>query len=428
MTRFQTVRGTRDILPGEIETWQKVEALVRELFERYGFREIRTPIFEPTELFARGVGASTDIVRKEMYTFVSGDDSVTLRPEMTASVVRALIQHGLARVPGAERLFYLGPMFRRERPQKGRQRQFHQIGVEVFGIEDPYIDAETIEMVLALLTRLGVSGLSLRINSVGCTVCRPGYRAALRAWLDPLAPTFCADCQRRIEENPLRVFDCKVQVDKDLLQDAPTSLDHLCDACRDHFSKFRGYLTTLEIQFAVDPRLVRGLDYYVKTAFEILAQEGLGSQNALMGGGRYDGLVKELGGPDLAGFGWALGIERLMMLLGAARAEGAAIAIVPSADLFVAHIGDAATARSIGLVKDFRAQGLSVRFDPRAAKLGAQMKRADREGARFALILGDEEIAQNVYQVKDMRSGGQEPVHAAALAALVERIRNAREN
>ena len=411
-----------------------MEALARQLLDRYGFREVRTPIFETTDLFARGVGASTDIVRKEMFTFVSGEDSLTLRPEMTASVVRAYIQHGLSRVPAAERLYYIGPMFRHERPQKGRQRQFHQLGVEVFGLDDPYVDAETIEMLISYLGQLGVRGLTLVINSVGCSGCRPEFRGALRDWLaeaegdgagpasSPRAARLCADCQRRLAENPLRVFDCKIESDRALLARAPTVLEHLCAACREHFEALQKHLGQLGIGFRIDPRLVRGLDYYVRTAFEIVADRGLGSQNALMGGGRYDGLLKELGGPDLPAFGWALGLERLVMLLGAFASEGDPLSIPARADLFLAHMGDDARGRAITLARELRGRGVSVRIDPRSRGLGAQLRRAEREGARFALILGDDEIRAGIYQLKDMERELQEPIEAADGAKLLDEL------
>jgi histidyl-tRNA synthetase len=426
--KYQTVRGTRDILPGEVEAWQRVESLARHLFELYGFREIRTPIFESTDLFARGVGASTDIVRKEMYTFSPGEDSITLRPEMTASVVRAFIQHGLAHVPGADRLWYAGPMFRRERPQKGRQRQFHQFGVEALGSDDPYTDAETIEMVMAFLSRLGIAGLSLVMNSVGCPACRPVYRQALRDWLEPVLAKLCEDCHRRYEENPMRVFDCKVAGDRSLLADAPAVMEHLCEVCRVHFDSVLGHLSRLGIAYRIDPRLVRGLDYYVRTAFEIVAEEGLGAQNSLMGGGRYDGLVKELGGPDLPGFGWALGIERLLMLLGVGSDEGAPPALSLRSDVSLAYLGEEARTRAMRIAKELRAMEISVRIDPRPGKLGSQLKRADREGALFCLVLGDEEIKNDIYQLKDMRSGTQEPLPAGDWNQLLERLRHARQN
>lgn len=456
--RYQTVRGTRDILPGEVEAWQRAESLAREVFRRYGFREIRTPIFESTELFARGVGGSTDIVRKEMFSFMSGDDALTLRPEMTASVVRAFIQHGLSRIAGAERLYYIGAMFRHERPQKGRQRQFHQIGAEVFGADDPYVDAETIEMVMAFLASAvsivppvpmeqGSAAapapleIALVVNSVGDAVCRPAYREALRAWLEEVPPgaggaatepvgpppsrreRLCEDCQRRLVENPLRVFDCKVPADRHLLAGAPAMLDHLCDPCRAHFDAVLGHLKALGIDYRIDRRLVRGLDYYVRTAFEIVADRGLGSQNSLMGGGRYDGLVKELGGPDVAGFGWALGIERLMLLLGLDPADaGGAAATGPGTDLYVAHVGDRAVALAVPLARDLRARGFAVRLDPRPAKLGAQLGRAAKAGARYALILGDDEIDRATYPLKDLLGGGQEAIAAESPAQLVAQV------
>ena len=416
LPRYQALRGTRDILPGEVEKWQRVERIARALLDRYGFREIRTPIIEPTELFVRSVGGSTDIVRKEMFTLVLSEDSVSLRPEGTAPVVRAFVQAGLDRVAGADRLYYIGPMFRYERPQKGRQRQFHQIGVEVIGSDDPLVDAETIEMLLYLLEELGVSETSLALNSVGDAVCRPGYREALRAYLAPRLALLCADCNRRYEENPLRVFDCKVESCRQELAAAPAMLDHLCEDCRRHFDSVRSYLDRFGIEYMIDPRLVRGLDYYVRTAFELLSEQ-LGAQNSLMGGGRYDGLVKEMGGKDLPGFGWALGLERLMMLLPADRAEATA-----SADILIAPLDAPARTAAALAARTLRRAGVRVLLEAGERSLTSHLRRADRLGVPLVLIIGEQEVAAGGYTLRDMRSGEQRPVPVSELTRLAEEI------
>ncbi|MEK7282480.1 MAG: histidine--tRNA ligase, partial [Acidobacteriota bacterium] len=339
---IEAQKGTRDILPDEIGRWQFVEEQARAIFERYGFREIRTPIFESTELFARTIGEATDIVAKEMYTFLDRKGrSLTLRPENTAPVARALIEHQMHRGAGLQRLYYIGPMFRYERPQKGRMRQFHQIGVEVFGGEHPAVDAETLEMLMAFLERLGIAGAALAINSVGCPACRPAYRDALLAYLRPRRDSLCADCKRRMVDNPLRCFDCKVPADQETMSAAPAITESLCAACRDHFGRVLALLEAFEIRHRVEPRLVRGLDYYRRTSFEVTVP-GLGAQNALLGGGRYDGLIRDLGGPDVPGFGFAVGEERLVMSLpaGAAVPQG-------TPDVYLAAMGEEGVARAL---------------------------------------------------------------------------------
>ena len=403
MKTYRAVRGTRDILPEEAARWQFVEATAREHLHRYGFREIRTPVLEATELFARGVGGSTDIVRKEMYTFAAGEESVTLRPENTASVVRAFVEHSLYRTATneyPERLYYLGPMFRHERPQKGRQRQFHQIGVEVLGSALPLADAETLQMLWSWLLRLGINGLTLTLNSVGDETCRPPFREALRAWLQPRLPQLCQDCNRRYAENPLRVFDCKVDADRALLAEAPLLLDLLCAPCRAHFGAVQALLRGFGIPFAVDARMVRGLDYYQRTVFEVTAQ-GLGAQNAVLGGGRYDGLVEELGGPAVPGFGFALGIERLLLLLPQDR-QGAS-----RLDVAVVALGPEGFAAAVELTRRLREGGLSAIMPLAERPLSAQIKRAERQGARFALFAGKEEVAEGRYGLKDLETGEQ---------------------
>jgi histidyl-tRNA synthetase len=403
MKTYRAVRGTRDILPEEAARWQFVEATAREHLHRYGFREIRTPVLEATELFARGVGGSTDIVRKEMYTFAAGEESVTLRPENTASVVRAFVEHSLHRTATneyPERLYYLGPMFRHERPQKGRQRQFHQIGVEVLGSAEPLADAETLQMLWSWLLRLGITGLTLTLNSVGDETCRPRFREALRAWLQPRLPQLCEDCNRRYAENPLRVFDCKVEADRAVLAEAPLLLDLLCAPCRAHFDAVQALLQGFAIPFALDARMVRGLDYYQRTVFEVTA-EGLGAQNAVLGGGRYDGLVEELGGPAVPGFGFALGIERLLLLLPEDRQAASRL------DVAVVALGPEGFAAAVELTRRLREGGVSAIMPLAERPLSAQIKRAERQGARYALFAGKDEVAEGRYGLKDLETGEQ---------------------
>jgi histidyl-tRNA synthetase len=400
---FQALRGTRDILPGEVERWQLVERTTREVFERYGFREIRTPVIEATRLFHRTVGEATDIVRKEMYTLQAGDESITLRPENTAPVVRAFVEHSLHRTVAAgypERYYYLGPMFRHERPQKGRQRQFHQLGAEVLGSPDPLVDAETLEMLWTFLDALEVQDRELRINSVGDAACRPAYREALREWLAPRLPSLCADCQRRYVENPLRVLDCKVEADRALLRDAPRPLDHLCSACAEHFRAVQGALAGYEIPHTVDRGIVRGLDYYQRTVFEVVSK-GLGSQDSLLGGGRYDGLVEELGGPPVPGFGFALGIERLLLVLPESKGKPA------RPDLAIVALGEEGFRASIALARRLRKAGVSVLAPVAERPMGAQLKRAERAAARYALFVGETELREGKLGFKDLDTGEQ---------------------
>jgi histidyl-tRNA synthetase len=415
--RYQALRGTRDILPEEVGRWQRLEGAARRVFARYGFREIRTPIFEATELFTRSVGESSDIVRKEMYTFEAGDESVTLRPENTASVVRAFVEHALHRGVAAgfpERLYYTGPMFRYERPQKGRQRQFHQIGAEVLGASEPLADAETIEMVWAFLDEVGIRDRELRLNSVGDAACRPRFRDALREFLAPRLSSMCDDCRRRAVDNPLRVFDCKVESDRALLESAPTMIEALCADCAAHFDAVRGRIGGYGIPHVVDARMVRGLDYYQRTVFEVVAK-GLGAQNAVCGGGRYDGLVEEFGGPPIPGFGFAMGIERLLMILPAAAADAG------RADALLVALGEEGFAACIEIARELRAAGLSIAMATCERPMGAQLKRSERVGARYAVFVGRDEIEAGRFGVKDLASGVQAPVARAELAARLAR-------
>jgi histidyl-tRNA synthetase len=412
---ISAVRGTRDILPGEVERWQRVEAGVRFVCERFGYREIRTPILEREELFAKGTGETTDIVQKEMYAFTDkGGERVTLRPEATPSMVRAFVEHGLEQLLGTPKLYTIGPMFRYERPQKGRYRQFHQLNVEAFGLKDPGIDAEMIDLAWTIVAELGIAGAELVINSVGCAACRPAFSRALIEALGDRVGELCADCQRRAATNPLRLFDCKVPADQPIIDALPHTIDYLCEECRAHFAEVRRLLDLLGIPYRISHRLVRGLDYYVRTTFEVLGAS-LGAQNALLGGGRYDGLVKQLGGPDRPGVGFAAGLERVVLAL-PGESDTAA-----GPDVFVAAIGDPARDAGIRLVHDLRRHGLSAAIDYEGRSLKAQMKRADRSGARRVAILGDEELARGEVTLKDLRTSEQTRVAASALGEALRK-------
>jgi histidyl-tRNA synthetase len=400
---IQAVRGTRDVLPDEVAPWQRVEGAARELFARYGYRELRTPVFEQTELFARGIGAETDIVSKEMYTFEDRDGgSLTLRPEATAGIVRAVIEHNLMNSDASLRVYALGPMFRRERPQKGRYRQFHQVDVEAFGFTSPTIDAEVVELALAFLDACGVEQRELVLNSVGDSACRPAYVERLQQELRAKAASLCADCQRRVETNPLRVLDCKVPEDQAVIDALPRITDHLCQACAEHFAEVRRQLDLLGIPYRLSHRLVRGLDYYVRTTFEV-ASDALGAQSSVLGGGRYDGLVKELGGPELPGIGFAVGLERLISLVPAVSAE-------PRCDVFLMPLASGALDPALRLQRRLRGAGVRVLLDPEGRSFKSRMKQADKLGARFAAILGEDELARGVWALRDMKRSEQKDV------------------
>ncbi|PYQ11307.1 MAG: histidine--tRNA ligase [Acidobacteria bacterium] len=412
---IRAIKGTRDILPDEVGAWHRVEKAARELLARYGYREIRTPVFEQTQLFARGIGADTDIVAKEMYTFEDRDEersSLTLRPEATAGIVRAVIEHHLFQTDPALKVYALGPMFRRERPQKGRYRQFHQVDVEAFGMEGPSIDVEIIQVALGYLRVCGLTESQLILNSVGDAKCRPAYVETLRRALRPVASRMCADCQRRAETNPLRVLDCKVPEDQPIIEGLPRISDHLCPECRDHFAEVKRELDLLEIPYRLDHRLVRGLDYYTRTTFEVTSG-ALGAQNSVLGGGRYDGLVRDLGGPELSGTGFALGLERLVMLLPAAAGEG-------RCDAFLAVLATGALDRALLAERDLREAGVRVMMDHDGRGLKSQMKKADKLGARFVAIMGEDELASDVWTVRDMTASTQERVSDVKLAEYLE--------
>ena len=413
-------RGTQDILPGEVETWQLIEETAQRLCRLYQYQEIRTPIFEHTELFSRGVGDSTDIVQKEMYNFKDrGGRDLTLRPEGTAAVVRSFVEKKMFGYPGQPiKLYYMGPMFRYERPQAGRFRQFVQFGVEALGSNDPAIDAEVISLAMALYRELGLKKLKLVINSLGDAESRKAHREALIGHFQPRIGEFCGDCQKRLEKNPLRILDCKQDRDHELMKTAPAIVDYLNEDSRNYFEKVQGYLRELDIPFEVDPNLVRGLDYYNHTAFEIMSEaEGFGAITTLCGGGRYNGLAEELGGPETPGIGFALSIERFIAALEAEKVE---LPIKNEIDCYLVSLGDRAKDYTVGLLQQLRKEGISAERDYLGRKLKAQFKAADRLGAKFVAVLGEDELDKGVINLKNMETGEQTE---AELASFVKKFR-----
>ncbi len=406
--KLQSIRGVKDILPGEIETIQRLESAARSVFESHGYSEIRIPVFERTELFARGIGETTDIVEKEMYTFEDRDGKkITLRPEGTASVVRAYIEHHLGTTAPVAKLYYLGPMFRHERPQAGRYRQFYQIGVEAIGTESPTMDVEILAMLAGVLDRAGISDGRLEINSLGDAACRPDYRKTLKAYFKTHLASLCEDCRRRFETNPLRILDCKMEGCRTVTAKAPSPLDHLCPDCLAHFQQVKDGLNLLKIPFRVNDRLVRGLDYYSRTAFEV-SSDRLGAQNAIAAGGRYDGLVKELGGAETPGIGFAMGVERIASLMGKTPAARPA--------LFFALLGDEARRRMLPVLFDLRRQGLRAEMDYAGGSLKKQMALADKLGARSTLIVGENELKSGRAILRDMATKEQRELDFNTLA------------
>ena len=394
------IKGFNDILPGEVETWQHIEAAARRVFGCYGFSEIRIPILEKTELFCRSIGDTTDIVEKEMYSFVDkGENAVTMRPEGTASVMRAYIEHKLYAQDPVAKLYYLGPMFRYERPQKGRYRQFHQIGAEVTGVTDPKVDAQVLTMLCHFFAELGLTEPTLQLNSLGCPDCRPAYREALKGFLRERLDRLCDDCKRRYESNPLRALDCKSAHCKEATADASAMLDHLCPACDDHFAATRRHLERVGTPYAINNRMVRGLDYYTRTTFELVTGL-LGAQSAVAAGGRYDGLIADLGGPGIPGIGFAMGVERVALLL-----KEQTFARRP--DLFVAALGDGAQDEAFLLMSSLQRLGFTVEMDYEGKSLKSQMRRADKLNARFTLIIGGDELVRGSAVLKNMDAGSQ---------------------
>jgi len=422
---IKAVRGTRDLLPPETALWNFVEATVRDVFRAYNFHEIRTPIFESTELFARGVGEETDVVAKEMYTWedrgrAQSDkgQSLTLRPENTASVVRAYIEHKLWE-RGLQKLYYIGPQFRRERPQKGRYRQFYQIGAEVIGpasagSESPARDAEVLELLATLLDRLGINGWTLELNSVGCANDRTAYNEALRKALEPVVSNMCEDCQRRAVTNPLRVFDCKVPEDQPIIEKLPRISQFLDEGCRKHFEQVQAILSAVGVPFTLNDRLVRGLDYYTRTAFEF-THGALGAQNAILGGGRYDGLSESLGGPPSPGIGFAIGEDRLVMSL-----QESADAVQPKPDVYIAPLGAGMDREAARLARELRRHDVVVELGDESFRLKRSLETASKLGARFALIVGENEVASGSFALKNLGTGEQASIPRADLAKKIQ--------
>jgi histidyl-tRNA synthetase len=427
---IKAIRGTRDLLPPETALWNFVEAACRDVFREYNFQEIRTPVFESTELFARGVGEETDIVSKEMYTWedrgrAESDkgQSLTLRPENTAGVVRAYIEHKMWERPGVTKLFYIGPQFRRERPQKGRYRQFYQIGAEIIGppsagSESPARDAEIIEMLATLLNRLGVTGWQLQLNSIGCANDRAAYNEALRKALDPVKDKMCSDCQRRAVTNPLRVFDCKVPEDQPIIEKLPRISQFLDEPCRAHFAQVQEILRSVTVPFTLNDRLVRGLDYYMRTTFEF-THGALGAQNAILGGGRYDGLSEMLGGPHAPGIGFAIGEDRLVMSLGKSAEE-----VSRKPDVYIAPLGAGMNKEAARLAHELRSHGLVVELGDESFRLKKSLETASKVGAKYCLIAGENELSTGVFALKNLSTGKQDSVPRPDLAAY---IRNSSE-
>ncbi len=397
--KIASIKGTKDILPEEVKKWQQVEAVAKGIFELYGYREIRTPIFEATELFEKGTGQTSDVVTKEMYTFVDkGGRSLTLRPEYTPSIARSIISNRLHLQPQPLRFYFIGPMFRYDKPQKGRYRQFHQMDIEVFGEKDPSIDAEIVEMADFLCDSLGVMDKEIHVNSVGCQECRPAYHKELKSAAEMQRNMLCPDCQRKIDTNPLRIFDCKEEACRELALEFPKITDYLCSGCEEHFQKFCTYLDLYGITYRIDPLLVRGLDYYTKTTFEIISSK-LGAQDAILGGGRYDDMMKEFGGPDICGTGFAVGMERLISL----------VPFEENADFFLYFVilGEEAKKAGMRLARVLRRNGVECLIEYKERSLRNQMSRADKLGARWVLIIGEDEVKSGNFQLKKMKTGEQ---------------------
>lgn len=404
MTKFAAPRGVNDILPRETAKWQFVEAKFREICSTYGYREIRTPTFEDTRLFIRGIGETTDIVSKEMYTFTDrGGRSITLRAEGTAPVVRAYVEHNLGADQPLNKLYYITSVFRYERPQAGRYREHHQLGVEAIGSADPALDAEVIGLAMSFLSSLGIGSLELKINSVGCENCRPAYRDALRKYVEPFLGEICDTCKIRYDANPLRMLDCKVEHCREIFANAPSIQDTLDEDCREHFACVKQYLGAIDVPFTVESRLVRGFDYYTKTVFEIVSEQ-LGAQNSVLGGGRYDNLVEELGGSPTPSAGFGMGEERLLLTLEKLGIEPPADSSVTA---FVATLGDAARETGIRMLAEFRSRGIAAETDYGGRSLKAQMRLAGKLSARYVVLLGDEEFARGMAILRNMETGNQ---------------------
>lgn len=412
-------RGTNDIIPGEIELWQDLEEKIRRVCHAYGYTELRTPIFEHTELFQRGIGDTTDIVEKEMYTFIDrGQRSITLRPEGTAPLVRAYIENNLGSGALPVKLFYYGPMFRYERPQAGRYRQFTQFGCEALGSADPLLDVEAIALPLEIYQACGLSGFEVELNSIGCPECRGRYREALIAYFEPLGDKMCGSCQGRLHRNPLRLLDCKVAECQTNIAGAPNIIEYLCPDCADHFAQVRMYLDELKISYKLNPRLVRGFDYYTRTVFEVISSE-LGSQNAIGGGGRYDGLVEEVGGKPTPAVGYAVGVDRLLLAL---KSQNKLQLSLPGPNLYIVHFGGDTKRKAAQIAHSLRGQGLWTELDYSERSIRAQMKAANRLDSQYVLVIGDDELANNEAVLKNMKDGQELPVALDELEKLAQSV------
>ena len=406
--KIQAIRGVKDILPYEIEKWQWVENKAHTIFARYGFKEIRPPIFEKTKLFSRGIGESTDIVEKEMYTFEDrSGEKVTLRPEGTASVVRAFIEHKMYATQTVQKLYYLGPMFRYERPQAGRFRQFYQIGVESMGSHHPTIDAEVMIMLMDFFQTLGLGQLKLQLNSLGCSICRPKYREIIKSSIRNHLSELCENCNQRYERNPLRVLDCKVESDRKIAANLPKTIEHLCDECRVHFTEVQSLLTSTKTPYSLNHLLVRGLDYYTHTTFEVTSDE-LGAKNAICGGGRYNMLVEQFSGPSTPCFGFAVGLERLISLIPFCK-EGS---FKKRPDIFIVSLGKQAQTQAFNLAYQLRIEGIAVERDYEGGSMKSQLRKANKSISRFALIIGENEVKSGKYLLKNMADGEQLEISA----------------
>lgn len=411
-------RGTKDITPKDVYKWHYVEKKFREICALYGYEEIRTPIFEHTEVFARSVGDTTDVVQKEMYSFTDrGDRQLSLKPEGTAGVIRSFIENKMYADTQPTKLYYITPCFRYERPQAGRQRQFHQFGIEVLGSDGPSVDAEVISLAVQFFNEMGLNNLSVNINSVGCPKCREEYNRKLKEYLDKKVDVLCETCLERKDKNPMRVIDCKNPQCKENLQDIPFMIDHLCDDCKEHFEKLQTYLKEMDIDYVVDKTIVRGLDYYRKTAFEIISND-IGSQSTVCGGGRYDGLVEMLGGPKgISGIGFGLGVERLLLTLENNNIE---IENPKSTDIYIATIGDEAKTKSFKLIKDLRTNHISADNDHLGKSLKAQFKYSDKLNAKYTVVIGDDELANDTATLKNMQTSEQTTIK---LSELVDELK-----
>lgn len=403
----KAIKGTKDVLPFEVHKNQYIEATCLTVAENFGFKEMRTPVFEHTELFQRGVGDTTDVVQKEMYTFDDkGGRSITLRPEGTAGAARSFLENGLSNAALPQKICYLTSCYRYEKPQAGRLREFHQFGVECFGASSPLADAEIISLAKQIFDELGVKDLKLEINSIGCPECRAKYHEALKEYFSQYKEQLCHTCRERLERNPMRLLDCKSPEDKALAENAPEIIDYLCDECREHFDKVKAYLDAMNIEYTVNPKIVRGLDYYTKTVFEFIA-ESIGAQGTVCGGGRYDGLIEELGGAKTPSLGFGMGLERLQLVM---EAQGCEFPKAKAPDLFIAALGDKAKLRAAEIAKDMREEGFATVYDLNERGLRAQMKYADKIGAMFNIVIGDDEVENGKAVLKNMQSGEEKEV------------------